>query len=339
MKNHVKKLKEKNNLLFFVIINSIFFIIILLFIGILSGLIIGAIYEEINATLLRIILINSTILSFGIIITAGISKFLVSKIKNIFIMIISFLMILGISIIGFIFLIFTEPVFFLYGKNIVFPYVSLNLLFALSLSSITSGFVIFQETIDKKEKALNEEKILRKQIEQQLHLSKINPHFLFNSLNLILSLLNKPEKAEKVLLNLSELLRYNLDASSKERITINEEISNVEHYLYIQKMRFEERLEYSIKCETDGTIPPLIIQPLVENSIKHNLDKLNYLKINVDIFNECGIIVIKIIDSNKKLTGEMIGKGIGLIATKKRVENDNGTFQIKDGGIELRIKQ
>jgi sensor histidine kinase YesM len=328
----------KDNTNFLNPLRIIFFVIILLITSSLFGLVISSIYGEFSLILLKIVLVNTFFISSGIILNSLVAKYLVDKIKNILIITLSFLLILGFSLIGFFFLLYLEPFFFIYGNNIVLPYLCINLFFVIALSIITTGAVIFHESLFIKEKKLNEEITLRKQIEQKLFASKINPHFLFNSLNLIISLLKNPVKAEKVLLNLSELLRYNIMASDKNEISIIEEIQNVEKYLFIQKERFEERLDYEIKCETQGLIPPLILQPLVENSIKHNLDNIDYLKIEINIFKDKENIVIYIIDSCRKINMEMLDKGIGLTNTKKRIENYGGNFLIKDGGIEIKIK-
>ncbi|NNK86497.1 MAG: histidine kinase, partial [Desulfobacterales bacterium] len=103
----------------------------------------------------------------------------------------------------------------------------------------------------------------------------------------------------------------------------------------IQKMRFDQRLEYEINCSVKGSIPPLIVQPLVENSIKYNIKEVDVLKIMIDVSRGKNIIVIKIIDSAKKVTPDMLHKGTGLTVTQKRVENAGGSFIIKNGGIEI----
>ena len=79
----------------------------------------------------------------------------------------------------------------------------------------------------KKEKALSDEISLKNQMEMKLLSSKVNPHFLFNTLNMILTLLKKPDKAELAILNLSDLLRQNLEYSEKKSISIKDEIENV----------------------------------------------------------------------------------------------------------------
>ena len=108
--------------------------------------------------------------------------------------------------------------------------------------------------------------------------AKINPHFLFNSLNSISRLILKDSKAaDKMIQNLSSLLRYTLQKAKLDKVTLSDEILVVKKYLEIEKIRFGDRLDYHIsidKTVKEFFIPPLIIQPLIENSIKHGISNL-----------------------------------------------------------------
>lgn len=109
--------------------------------------------------------------------------------------------------------------------------------------------------------------------------SKMRPHFLFNTLNSIVSLIKRdPEKAKKMLLNLSELLRASLrEEDEKFFHTLSQEIHLCEKYLEIEKMRLGERLEVIWEVQeniSEVKIPRLVIQPLIENSILHGIQKL-----------------------------------------------------------------
>lgn len=104
--------------------------------------------------------------------------------------------------------------------------------------------------------------------------SQINPHFLFNSLNSIISFIRiDPNKARELIINLSSYLRYNIELSD-EFIDIKEELKQVEHYIQIEKARFGDRLNilYDID-DINVKIPSLSIQPLVENAIVHGILK------------------------------------------------------------------
>ncbi|MBV1756399.1 MAG: histidine kinase [Dethiosulfatibacter sp.] len=125
----------------------------------------------------------------------------------------------------------------------------------------------------KKEASRSEIKALQNQI---------NPHFLFNALNTLISFVRiKPEEARELVVNLSDFLRYNIENSMK-LININEEIKHVQSYVSIEQARFGERV--SVIYDTDESlvcnIPALSIQPLVENSIKHGMNVNTQAEIN-----------------------------------------------------------
>lgn len=316
-------------------INVLLFVISLFIIGILLGMAVNLINGEFSFRIFRIAIINAVFFSLGVLLNIIMIRILMFKLNHGLLFFLSFILILGISISGFILVVISEPLFFLDKSRLVYSYLLINFLFIITISITSTGFLVYQKTINIKEKKIMEEQILRKQMESKLYASKINPHFLFNSLNLIISTLGDKKKAEKVLISLSGLLRYNLDASAQETISLTEEIKNVEKYLYIQKLRFEERLEYSLSRSADKQVPPLIIQPLVENCIKHNIKNVDILRISIDIYEDNGVCIIDIKDSCRKLVPEMVGNGVGLATTKKRVELSGGSFSINKGMIRV----
>ncbi|MBN2982372.1 ATP-binding protein [Cohnella algarum] len=105
--------------------------------------------------------------------------------------------------------------------------------------------------------------------------SQINPHFLYNALNAIAELcLDDPRKAEELTLNLSDYLRSSFDFKQLDSLTtLRSEMELVEAYVHIERARFGSRLEveYEVEADPDSRIPPLILQPLVENAIRHGL--------------------------------------------------------------------
>ena len=148
-------------------------------------------------------------------------------------------------------------------------------------------------------------------------------------------MLKTPDKAEETLINLSELLRYQLDISDAKTVSLKTELDVVKKYLSIQKLRFGNKLSYQINCQTEGEIPPLIIQPLVENSIKHNIDETEHLAIDITIFKENHRLVLSVFDSMARISPDLMDKGVGLSVTKRRVEHFGGSFSITRGGIEI----
>ena len=107
--------------------------------------------------------------------------------------------------------------------------------------------------------------------------SQINPHFLFNALNTLLALIDeKPDEAEAVVEHLAAIFRHTLQAGSKPFVSMDEETSLVEHYLAIEKARFGDRLHVSFEISPgmrSHPVPAFAIQTLVENAIKHGLER------------------------------------------------------------------
>jgi len=109
-----------------------------------------------------------------------------------------------------------------------------------------------------------------------LMISQIQPHFLFNTLSSIYYLCDKDVmEAKDAIDKFSSYLRMNVDTlSNKQMIPVKKELEHIEIYLYLEKIRFEERLNYIFKVETtDFMVPPLSIQPIVENAVKHGVTK------------------------------------------------------------------
>ncbi len=117
-----------------------------------------------------------------------------------------------------------------------------------------------------------------KEAEYQQLKSQLNPHFLFNSLNSIRALVDEePQRARTAITQLSDLLRSSLKMGEMRIVSLQEELNTVKDYLSLEKIRFEERLNFSIDAPEDTLVckvPPMMIQTLVENGIKHGISKL-----------------------------------------------------------------
>lgn len=117
--------------------------------------------------------------------------------------------------------------------------------------------------------------------------AKINPHFLYNSLNSLLSLIReKPDEAEQMVINLSNLFRYSLPTQSQHTTTIEEEMKVVQTYLDIERVRFTDKLNVDLNVEpelNEVRIPRFFLQPLVENAVKHGTSKITTGKIKLEI--------------------------------------------------------
>jgi tetratricopeptide (TPR) repeat protein len=126
-------------------------------------------------------------------------------------------------------------------------------------------------------------------LEQKLLRSQVNPHFIFNALSNISNLIDKNDNAtaSKYLTKFSNLVRHILESTRTEFILLDQEISNLENYLALQKLRFADKFDYNIKIEAgiepeSIEIPPMLIQPFVENAIEHGI-KSKETKSHIDI--------------------------------------------------------
>lgn len=186
-----------------------------------------------------------------------------------------------------------------------------------------------------KEKLRNEGRLISLVKEAELHAlkSQINPHFLFNSLNSISSLtMTDPGKAQEMVINLSQLMRYSLKHNQKEKVSLKQEIENNKLYLSIEKVRFGSKLnpvfEISKNC-MDAEIPNMILQPLYENAIKYGV----YEAIEpVDIVTRCknlnNNLVVSISNTFDSNVISKKGEGIGLRNIRDRLKIIYGNPQL-----------
>ncbi len=135
--------------------------------------------------------------------------------------------------------------------------------------------ILYYEDLQQKMQIESELNNLVREAELNALKSQINPHFLFNSLNSISSLtMSSPEKAQEMVIKLSDFLRYSLSHDRNETTSLRRELENTERYLDIEKIRFGKRLTYRSKVPEaclDAEIPNMILQPIFENAIKHGV--------------------------------------------------------------------
>ncbi len=154
--------------------------------------------------------------------------------------------------------------------------------------------------------------------------SQVNPHFIFNSLNNIRSLvIENPEKAREMITHLSGLLRYSIQFNNKERVSLEDELEIVQNYLNLESIQYEDRLQYQleIKPETlELLIPPMAIQLLVENAIKHGISQLPQGGvINVRSYLNNNKLIVEVINTGQLKQGVQ-GTGIGLKNASDRLK-------------------
>ncbi|AEB75087.1 sensor histidine kinase [Clostridium botulinum] len=189
-----------------------------------------------------------------------------------------------------------------YGKNDAISFKNKNL--AIGLSQIISTQLEISKIGKLKEMATKAEiKALQTQI---------NPHFLFNSLNTIASFVRiNPNKARELIINLSTFLRYNLEIGD-DLVDVYKELEQVKAYVSIEKARFGEKISvgYNIQDNIDIKMPSLIIQPIVENSIKHgilNSGRKGKVKISIELKSDNAFEVI-VEDNGVGIEEEIIKK-------------------------------
>ncbi len=180
-------------------------------------------------------------------------------------------------------------------RNELFVAISVSLFLVLVLGTL----------LYYRRKKQNEQK--QEQLRQQLLRSQMNPHFLFNALGSIQSFMlrNETKKAAGYLGNFASLTRSILEHSATEIITLDEEIRSLTNYIELEKMRmnnsFEYSFDYSEDLETDFiNIPPMLIQPFVENAIKHGLKGIDYIgKISIAFEDRNELLKVIVSDNGK----------------------------------------
>lgn len=162
--------------------------------------------------------------------------------------------------------------------------------------------------------------------------SQFNPHFVFNALNSIQGLMTKndPENASKYLIEFSELMRDSLKAGNNEFISISKEIKILENYLNLEKLRFGfyYQIEVDKNIDTNAVeIPGMLLQPLVENAVKHGISVLQEKGNLMISFEKSGNDMwVYVKDNGKGLEKKDIEKGYGLQLTKERIKLLNETL-------------
>jgi sensor histidine kinase YesM len=201
------------------------------------------------------------------------------------------------------------------------------------LGSLISNAIMFFK--NWKEAAVQQEKLKREQLALQYETlkSQVNPHFLFNNLNALTSLINSnPDKAIDFVKQLSEVYRYVLDQKDHELVALETELKFLESFIFLQKIRFETNLEVKIDVNSKNfKVIPLSVQMLVENAIKHNeVSDKNPLSIRIYSTGDDYLFVENAL--HKKAGSE--GNGTGIENIKERYEffTNKKVIISEDGG-------
>jgi len=207
-----------------------------------------------------------------------------------------------------------------------------SIIYSTMIGCIVVFYFVLIEKQQKISNQLNVEKL--KQVEYERMLTEnnlkllqaqIEPHFLFNTLSNVLSLIDsRPDDAKKMLEHFTHYLRASLSRTRENDTTLRDEINIVNAYLNIQKIRMGKRLNFNIEVDdylNDIPFPPLLIQPLVENSIRHGLEsEIEGGNVEIKAVQENDMLFIKVSDTGKGAT-KLKSDGIGLKNIRERLRS------------------
>lgn len=187
---------------------------------------------------------------------------------------------------------------------------------------IWNGIYFMYHYIDKSQKqqldTLQLESLV-KELELKTIKAHINPHFIFNALNSIRALVDEnPQRARQAITELSTILRSSMQSDKTEAVPMARELDIVKDYLALENMRFEDRLhiEYDIDEETlNLPVPPMMLQTLVENAIKHGISK----QVHGGVVRIVSILKDNIHELSVQNTGKLNGKGSGTISEEEAI--------------------
>lgn len=201
---------------------------------------------------------------------------------------------------------------------------------------------------------------LNNQIEMKQLLSQYNPHFLYNTLEIIRSSYHwNPEMSDELIIKLSKILKYSINENTKQ-VNLREDLNYIDDYLFIQKARFSDRLKYTFAISEEAKnamIPKLLLQPVIENSIKYGFEDKESVEVFIQASIEEDLLVLIVRDDGPGMKKEDIahimkifkldkysGSSIGLYNIARRIYLQNpekNRFIIKnntDSGIEVRME-
>lgn len=207
----------------------------------------------------------------------------------------------------------------------------INILTYCAVIGVYYAYYAFQQYRQREVQA-TELQLQLTQAQLQALKMQLNPHFLFNTLNAIATLVRKNENknAVQMLGKLGEFLRMVLESKDEQDVPLAEEVRFAEHYLDIEKVRFQDRLQVEFDVSPEAAkqhIPNLLLQPLVENALKHGISphaETGHLRISAKILD--GKLLVEVADNGRGLeqNEKRLGHGIGLQNTRERLRKRYG---------------
>jgi LytS/YehU family sensor histidine kinase len=233
-------------------------------------------------------------------------------------------------------IVFTKYLLDVYVFKIYFYFAPLYVGVALGLVRFLFNYsnYIKKLAVVEKEQEIKLLRELKTRTELNALQSKINPHFLYNALNSIAGLAHEnADKVEQMAIALSKLFRYSINKEDTDFATVQNEVEMVAIYLEIEKIRFEDRLEYSIEVADeakDKKIPMFVIQPLIENAIKHGIANVaGKAMLTLAIFFDNKKLYIRVGDNGPAFPEDLI-TGFGLQGIYEKLDIlYSGHYEIK----------
>lgn len=233
----------------------------------------------------------------------------------------------------------------------VFVNLHFSILIYAGVVGIKSAYSYYQKYRERELQASQLEARLAQSRLQVLKM-QLHPHFLFNTLNAISELIHKdPESADRMLTDLSDLLRLSFENLEVQEISLKQELEFLRKYLEIEQMRFHDRLtvDMNISPETlDACVPNMILQPLVENAIKHGIaPRSSGGRIDINTNRSNGHLEISVTDDGLGVPfGDVdnLAEGVGLSNTRRRLKHlygDKHRFDLRTlekGGVGVRLE-
>ena len=219
-------------------------------------------------------------------------------------------------------------------RNIRFQDFIIAILITLIISMFFHGrafYINWKEALFKVEKLKNES--LKSQYESLRN--QVNPHFLFNSLNVLSELVYEDQgKAVEFIRKMSDVYRYVLEHKDQEMVPLDVELAFLTSYGFLQKIRFGDNFDLSIEKNGEGMVPPLALQMLVENAIKHNVvSSAKPLRVEIVISDDTVMVRNNV---QEKLTKDSTGIGLSNLKARYQylsdqevvISNDQKTFEV-----------
>ena len=206
------------------------------------------------------------------------------------------------------------------------------------------GIIVIEHALNYYQK-LQERELRASQLEAQLAQAQLqvlkmqlHPHFLFNTLNAISALIREsPDEADEMVSRLGDLLRMTLETAGLQEVPFKKELEFLKHYLDIEQTRFQDRLKVEMAIEPDtldGLVPSMILQPLVENSVRHGVaSRPEGGCIKIKAWRHHSLLRLEVEDDGPGLSGDTPPKErVGLTNTRARITNLYGD----EHGLRLR---